>query len=262
MSSEEYSMSVEELALALSLSGDPQVGRDLLRIHLGEMEKVEVDACLHAAAHSLLARGWVTMTADLQFELSVEFASVVQAVNDADFSIQFRKASEEGEYLLTYHLFAKKIFEHATELGVVHHVRKVGGMEAIIQGGMDFFEMGNFQPFSTPACQVPFSLFEGLYQIDDPGEIGTRLTAAGMPDKTQKLLVKDWGQSVYHGGVMRVEYLNGGEPWSESGLLTLQTEKRLWLMRIEGTEEDAQLEIFPGTKKTFRSEVMQLIKHK
>jgi hypothetical protein len=259
MSKEDVRLSVEELALILSLSGEQEMGRLLIEAQLGEMQPEEIDSKLYTAAHSLLARGWINMTESLEFELSKRMELIFHVLTNAKFSLQYRRTFEDGEFTLTYHFFNHSIYEHAIEWGVVHQIKRVSGVEAIVQGGMDFFDMEQQKPFRAEELRLPYIEFEVISEMEGEDEIVSKLVSAGAPEKMGDLLAEDLLHTRFRGGILRIEYPEGEEPQSDFGLLTLQGPDRLWLLRIEDDHGEAMLNIMPGTKKAFREEVKSLI---
>jgi hypothetical protein len=259
MSLEKVRMSVEELALVLSLAGENEMGRFLIEAHLGEMQPQEIDTKLHTAAHSLLARGWINMTDKLEFELSGNMEKTIAVLVDAEFTLQYRRSFEEGEYLLSYHFYDNEFYKHSIEWGVVHQLSYAGSVEKVLQGGIDFFELDNQKPFRTEELRIPYNEFEEFSEIEEEDSIVNKLCAAGATEKMSDLLAEDLLHTRFRGGILRIEYPEGEEPKSDFGLLTLQGPDRLWLLRIEDDHGEAMLNIMPGSKKVFREEVKSLI---
>jgi hypothetical protein len=250
---------VEELALALSMKGQPIMAHNLLDYHLGPMEKEDVEARLYTAGHSLLARGWLTIDDEGETQIRDRLNDVVSILHESDFSIRFSRASKFEESILTYHFNGKKKLEHFIDMGVVHHIRRINGMEAVIEGAFTFFEADRLKKFSSPSFIVPYKLFEYLCGVEDINTIRKELEKAGIQENVIDYLAEDLAQSIYRGAIIRIEYPGDEIPQSSQGIFTLESMNRLWLLRPREEDNGLSVEVFPGTKKAIHDEVIRLV---
>ena len=68
-------------------------------------------------------------------------------------------------------LFRSGIFEHRLEQGVVHSITELEDAAAVVQGGLNFFEMAQLPTFSFPPLDVPGSLLDEIKDADDPKSV-------------------------------------------------------------------------------------------
>src|SRR5690349_63899 len=112
------SLSAEELALAMSMSGNPQTGKLLLVSSFGELAESEERSRLYAAGHSLFARDLVTLVAG-EAELTADLRRLLSVLNESDFSIQLLKQNG-GLDSIVYAVQGENIVEQVSKQGVAY----------------------------------------------------------------------------------------------------------------------------------------------
>ena len=259
MSTNEFFLSVEEVAMTLSIIGQPKEAHALMVAQLGKIGQEEARVRLLTAGHTLMARGYLSLDLEGRAHLSEPLARVVHVLAQADYTIRYNRSYRDADFSLAFHFDAENIFAHRLEQGVVHHITEVSNVEDVIQGGLGFFGIAEVPPFSCPIAEVSRELLDQIK--DDPAHavIHRRLTHAGVPAETCDLLAEDLSNTQYRGSVMRVEYDENNTPVSDRGLLVLRGPERLWLLRPIVREGEQYVTLLPGTRETFRREVTSLL---
>jgi len=259
MANDDFLLSVEEVALAMSIVGQPEMAHNLMAAQLGEMQQEEARARLLAAGHSLMARRWLTMDAQGTMHLAEPLGRVARVLSRADFSVRYSRSHRNADFSLSFHFGEGGIFAHRIEQGVVHHITEVQDTDAVIRGGLTFFEMAQVRPFTCPSAEIPYSLLDEIKDEEDTSSILRRLEETGVPEETRTLLAEDLRGVQYRGSILRVEYGEDNLPRSDHGLLVLRGPERLWLLRPLIWEGDLSVALLPGTEEAFRQEVAALL---
>jgi hypothetical protein len=258
MKNNDFLLSVEEIALAMSMVDKPDAAHGLMAMQLGDMSQEEARIRLMTAGHSLIARGFLSIDEEAMAHLAAPLARVARVLTGADYSIRCSRSYPEADIYLSFHFGEGGIFAHAVEQGVVHHVVELEGTDDVLEGGLAFFEMGEMTPFSCPSAEIPDSLLTEVKDEEDVTVVGNRLKQAGVAEETQVLLAEDLAKTLYRGSILRVEYDEDNQPISNRGLLVLRGQERLWFLRPSQTEGETMVTVLPGTEEVFRREATTL----
>ncbi|RLC73464.1 MAG: hypothetical protein DRJ03_26455 [Chloroflexi bacterium] len=259
MPTNDFFLSVEETAMAMSIVGQPEEAHSLMAAQLGEMGQEEAHIRLLTAGHSLIARGYLSMDTEGNMHLAEPIAHVARALSRADHTIRYSRSYRNVDLSLAFHFEKKGVFAHRIEQGVVHRITQVSSEEAVIQGGLDFFNLAEIHPFTCPITEISQGLLDQIK--DDPAYvvIHRRLTHARVPAETCDLLTEDLSNTQYRGSILRVEYDENNAPISDHGLLVLRGPERLWLLRPFVREGERYVTLLPGTEEAFRREIVTLL---
>jgi hypothetical protein len=259
MPNKNFSLSVEEVALVLSMMDRPNEAHNLMITQLGDMDQDEARARLLAAGNSMLARNWLILDQDGTMHLSEDVVPVAYILSDADFSIRYNRSHSNMDVSLSFHFREESIFAHGIEQGVVHHLREVENANDAIQGGESFFKLDQASPFTCSNSEVPYNLLEQIKDEEDFSSILKPLEKFGVPEETRTLLAEDLHEVQYRGSVLRVEYGEDNVPKSDEGLLVLRGPERLWLLRPFDRDGERYVTLLPGTEEVFRQEVSAIL---
>ncbi|MBN1266493.1 MAG: hypothetical protein JXA25_13435 [Anaerolineales bacterium] len=254
-----YRLSVEEWALALSLAGAGQQSEALLRTYLGELSDDMARERMHAAGHSLIARGLLDIDPEGAAPLDPDFMSCVKAMAAADYSLRFGRSNEAVDMFLTYHFKDGKLYEQALEYGVVIELTTIQDMKDVIQGGMDFYDVEKHAGFKAGPVQLPYAQLEDLTGVTDLDQLDAALKSAGVGEKERVLLKEDLAAARSRGSVLLVTYPGNTFPQSDHGFLTLEGPERMWLVSLEEVDGEMTATLKPGSRKTFEAEVSALL---
>lgn len=251
-------LSVEEMALAMSLAGMPETGKLFLYSAYGELSGEDESSRLYAAGHSLVARDLIYIV-EGRAELSHDMKRIFSILTESEYSIQYVK-QQEGLANLVYAVQGADIIEQASKQGVAYELTEVRDEEQIADGGIKFFGIGANATGQYPEASMPVSLLEELKAANaQPVEaIVGLLQTAGLPDQLSQPLAEDLHEPVYHGAVLRMDNANG-ELRSESGIFTLGGKDRSWLFPLFEKEGEVYVRVEPSSASTFKRELAQLM---
>jgi hypothetical protein len=124
-----YSLSMEEVSLALGMSGNPDLGSSMLREVYPELAPERADALLTAASHSMLARNLCRMGPEDTIEMDPDLKLAIEPLHHFD-------------YLLTLTLVYAD-----SQVGVILRVQRGGRFtsQLVKAGVVHVLESGNSQ---------------------------------------------------------------------------------------------------------------------
>ena len=133
----ELNISVEELAMSLSIAGSPAVAKGLLLSQVGKLSDDEERGRLRSAAHALLARDLVVIK-DSKPYLQDNLAALVEVMQKYDYSIRFARRVDSLEQVLAYYFSGRTILKHQNRDGVVQHFAYLPDTASPAYRGSDF----------------------------------------------------------------------------------------------------------------------------
>ena len=148
MSEGKIGLSFEELALVFSLMGYPQRAHELLLAHLNPLEPEEADARLHAAGHSLIARGLLSLDDEGQMRLDETLQKLTRGLVDCEFTIRFvneKTLAQVDQRTFVVFLVAVNLVGIDDEyIGIFRYIIKYSIGLATIQRG--YYQINTAQP--------------------------------------------------------------------------------------------------------------------
>ncbi len=259
MNTDDFILSVEEIALVMSIIGQPQMAHDIMVAQLGAMQKEEAHIRLLTAGHSLLARKWLDIDAEGKMSLVEPLMSWGQILVHADFSIRYSRSSRQADYSFTHHFKENRVLTHIIEQGLLHHITQVSDRKTLLQEGKEFFEVGQTDFVDCPEIEIPQNVLNEIKDEKSKSNIVEKLKSINIPSHLQSVLVEDLSQVRYRGSILRVEYGEEKAPFSERGLLVLRGPSRLWLLRSLKRIEQNFLVLLPGSEPKFEEEIRKLL---
>lgn len=232
------SLSVEELALSVSLMGYPEDAATLLQAQFGEISSEKAQHYLEAASHSLLARGWAIQE-NGSLTLSPILQDVIQSLMVTQFSLQLQKRPRRGSPVsLTFHFGPVDVLVHSLSYDVVHQFYRIVP-EDVLPAGWAFFEIpreqweqeGNFGP-------IPATTFRALYKAKTLAEREAIMEKANLPSEIRRMLLEDLAQAHYRGLITLLEYDEQRRPFANQGAFVLQGPNRTWMFASDVHQED------------------------
>lgn len=253
-----FRLSVEEMALAINLTGQPEVAKTVMESQLGVLSQESARERLLAAGHSLMARNLLEMDVNGDMYLEDSLAYIAQVLSHTDLSLRYHRSYSDADILLTFHFKQGNIFEHRIEKGVVHQITKMEDENSVVQGGLVFFELGKTNSFDCQPIDIPYDVLDNL-KSENSSSILYYLAKVGITEGTRMLLAEDLSEVQYRGSVLRIEYGENNVPQSNEGLLVLRGPERLWLLRPFVREGERYVTLLPGTEEAFRREIVALL---
>ena len=233
-------LSVEELALVLSLQGKAQAGYDLLISQLGNrLDTHQAQERLVAASHTLIARGLAAVDATGSIHLMDSVVFVGNLLTEPDFSVRFMRADLSSQHTLTFHVRGSDIFQHEVEQGVAHSFSSIDDFTSILQSCREFFDLPKEIPHPEDVYVYPIQLIEYINNRawDKLEGCLAENSRASLNFHTQ--LLEDIRHPAYRGNVMNITYRPDNSAVSEDGFLLLGGKERAWiLIPTRGTDAD------------------------
>lgn len=255
----EFLLSVEELALAFSALGQPQMAHDVMVAQLGNMSADEAHARLKTAGHSLLARGWLTLDAEARLHLASNLERAVAALVHPVFSLRYHRSQPRGEWSAAFHFLNGAIIAHRVEQGVLHHLVELHDPAAVIQQGVEFFDLAQAPVFAAPSNRLSGDILVALKEMDAATLERQLQSQPSLSNVARQWLSEDLLSTRFRGSALRVVYTADHAPTSERGLLLLAGPQRVWLFRFDGPDAAAPVEVMPGTAAQFALEIQSLL---
>jgi len=268
----DYTLSVEELAMAFSMVNRADLGKAVLFETFGKLSQQAIEERLKAASHSLLARkyakigerGFAVLSDDVQSALSqiIRFRGILQVViND----------NEEVALMMNVHLGLREIFTcHWVEQGVVHHI--ISGtntrLPALITQLVSIPQ--SILPSYTSQIQkgkysIPMETFAELPEMG--GEKGLQeLIKTGLPQQLAEAFLDDLVQPKKRGSVSYIEVDSENVDKraldeAVAGLFFL-IGKFGWMLTFSKKEKSQTGTIFPASEEILEENVIQLLDKK
>jgi len=224
-------LSVEELALVLSLQGKAQAGYDLLTFQLGNRLDIhQAQERLVAASHTLIARGLAAVDVTGTIHLMDSVALVGNLMTEPDFSVRFMRADLNSQHTFTFHVRGSDIFQHEVEQGVAHSFSHIDDFASILQSCREFFDLSRETLHPADAHIYPIQLIEYVnVRAWDKVERCLTENSESSPNP-QTRLIEDMRHPVYRGNVMNITYGSDNSAVSEDGFLLLGGKEWVWIL--------------------------------
>jgi len=258
-----YQVSVEELALALSIQGKPEAASGLLQATFGTLTPDDQRGRLLAAGASLAARSLLAVQDTEKPMLDPGFCRLVAPLLAPRFSIKYDKATSATLDTVACH-FAREdglVVEQTVRQGVVHTLTEIDA-PTLIEHALRIFSIPAGAPTQAKRVRMPRAVFDDARSRAalQPTTAESLFHEAGLPAKAALELVEDLANNKYQGSVMRIDYDKEGQPVSDRGFLTLQSRRRAWILAVSVKEDEATISPYPATAESFRREVEGLLR--
>ena len=253
-------LGTEEVALALTLIGEPQIAQETLVAQFGDdLTQEEVQTRLLTAGHSLMARDYLTVDSEGKIHLDAEVSEVADILAHADYSVRFERAYSNADLMLTFHFKDGRIFGHALEQGLVHNITRLESIEPILTAGVEFFQIRGDHPFPVPPFSLQESVIDSLTGASNEDEIVKLLKTFDTDPDIAKLLAEDLAAPDYRGGVLKVLYDSDRRAFSDEGFLILAGAYRKWLLQPMEGETSTEFEVSLCSSEIFTYALRNLI---
>lgn len=254
-------LSIEELAYAMGVLGGIDTAIGFLLGTLGQRPRLEVEGRLLAAAHSLVARGYLAFDVTTSSSwLTDSLAKLVQPIVRNHHILRLSRTKGGEEDIAT--LYASNegmVFQHL-QRGVVSRLLFLADAVDARDQCLLFFDLTNgTEAFSEPLGTIAANTIDILRR--SASERSLEATAAELAshglEPTQALrLAEDLRHDMGRGSIVRLES-QGEEVVSQRGMLILKGDHRNWLFEISPAEEEV-LHVYLGTPAVFDILFMRL----
>jgi hypothetical protein len=280
-------LSVEEVAYAMGLVGEPAAARGFLVSLLGDLEEPEMEGHLYAASHSLMARGLLHLNvAERTQRLDESLASMVDTVLHYDFSVQCSRSAGPAETTPPLVLFfaGRRIVGQTLDAGVISSLEEISDeAEAAARCGAFYGapDLGNESPELLGA--IPVAVLDRAAEIPAPQleELHNWLIEAGLPGEIAAGLAEDLRAQEYRGSIIRIDRTDrtdrtdgidgidgidgtdgreadAGGALSSAGLLLLRSARRLWVMELV-SGDPLRLSVYRGGRGLLNASLLRLL---
>lgn len=248
-------LSLEEVAVVLSLLGYPEVAKGLLVTQLGEISADEERGRLLAANHSLLAKNILYLQGD-KIRMEPPYAQLLGFLTTNDYALRGTiRQIGQPEQILNFYARGERLVEHRITHGVVHTFREVSDVEKALDACISFLGMESDAPFAAASFTLTNAQIEEARSLAaEQAEIAFNyLHELGAPKESARLFAEDLGQQKMRAAVLRVNVNMATGLTSDYGYLTLGgASGRYWLMDINALNGTSMLVVQPMTKALTR----------
>ncbi|GIL15517.1 MAG: hypothetical protein BroJett039_06900 [Chloroflexota bacterium] len=252
-------LSIEEVALVLSIHGSPDAAKLMLLASFGELSPDEEKGRLLAAGHSLMARGFLNLNSG-KSELAPPMSELVSAMNTYQIALRMESKSTETDVTITFFIHGNQIIQQSVEQGVVYRFDQVQEQSTIIQKGVRFFNLTKGVNGINSEPLIPFRILEQAREESlEVSAIAAKLKNEGVPERLCNLLAEDIKNLRTRGAVLRIDNKENNLI-SDHGFLTLTGESRTWLFPISLLGEERMIRVVTGTPSRFGREIDQLLR--
>lgn len=248
-------LSIEEMAYIFGWLGGEQEAAEFLKPLLGEVDPKELKGRLLAAAHSLLARGWLVMEGE-EKSLNPAVQTLIGSVLQSQYSLRFSKIAQGEETTTTFFFWGPFIVEYRLEYGVVCHLEVIPHRDSLFQRSVQFMEI----PEGNETFALGTLSANALQDARAQAEIGKREEAVEILEKgglsaVACPLAEDMASARWRGYVLKLRPASESVV-SEEGFLVFRGPQRMWLFEIRGPSD---LTLLPGNHKTFQMLLQKLV---
>lgn len=251
-------IAIEELAMATSLAGKPEIAKGLLYSAFGEVTPDEEQGRLLAAGHALMSRGLLTVR-DGQSRLEDNFNYMVGIVADPETVMNYNLTTEGEDRTLAYYVRGKEVIEQSVEQGVVYALGVAQDPAQVVEGGLAFFDIVSKrgEGESYPEATVPMSVLDRAREASN-GALSGIFQEAGVPEPVAHWLAEDFGRTEARGAVMLIK-TRQGQLTSNEGVLLMKSAKRTWLFPIFLQDGIPHARLVVGNAQNFKREIKRLL---
>lgn len=254
-------LSLEELAVSLSMLGNPALGKGILVSELGQISSEEERGRLSAATHTLMAKEILSLK-EKKLTPAASFLNLITPLINCDFSIRCsRTAENELDQVLLFYFRQSLIVKHEIQHSVIHELTEVTNTEQVIKDTSLFFELDNLKPFSVATQKLTQTQLENArkYSAESVNKTKSYLLVQGFPDIFSQWFAEDLHEAEYRGSTMRVETSPRNELVSDVGFMLLKgTSGRLWFLEIIPKSDKPYVNLNPLSMSVF-TETLQTL---
>ncbi len=258
MSTSVWRLTVEEIALLMSLRKQPELAQELLQAQLGPLTKENVEGRLYAAGHTLIARDELAVAVDGSIHIGEEMTLLTQILLDAPHSLRYTRSYRNADLLLTYHFYQGVIYEHRLVQGVVHEIEAVADSDKAVASGIQFFGLDDANMGASLPVEIDAEVWNELSAQKDYPQLVGALRSLGTLNGNSEWLAADLLSASYRGTVLWVAYTQDKQPVSDHGFLMLGAPQRTWLIEPKQLEAGAVMQLQQCSASLFAMKVKQL----
>lgn len=255
MDTDELILSVEEVAFAIGVLGGSETATGFLLGILGQRPQVEMEGRLLAAAHGLVARGYLEFDASLRsYWLLEPLQSIITPLVQSEYSLRCSRVQNGQESIATLYVSTTGAVLYQLYKSVASSLRLLSTMDQALKMCWNYLQLADtLDEKSEVLATISEDLLDSLRQesqIRTVAETAGRLVSQGLADDRAEQLAQDLHTERARSSIVRLNEI-GDEVVSNHGFLILKGDQRNWFFRIDPIEP-TKLHIFPGTLPIFQ----------
>lgn len=250
------SLSADETALVFSLINQAEMGKSILQSTYGKISSSAVEEKLTTASHSLLARGFASITqkgtVSLQNNIESAFYPLVKFYNILQVTINSNQ--EDGPEIINIYLGRQKNFTALrTRMGVVYEFT-YGNLDHLAQLVNDWLGLpqnnDQYEELSKSDLKISMLVFAKLDSMSSL-QSAEKLQKIGFSKRLADALLKDVQSPHKRGSVMLTEmtsenYQTKNIDEGGAGFLYLAGKVSCWLLTFTEANDNTVLRVIPG----------------
>jgi len=262
-----FSLSVEELAMALAMINRPDLGQMVLKEIYDNLTIEQIDSRMTAASHSLLAHGYCGFTDELKPRLDskLEQALVTLAIYDITFQLGIVKGGRSIN--ANIHVKNGKAFtSHSVQAGIIHLLEH--GVERLLESYLlDILEdYGDEVKLTIPSgLKISMkALSAAAKRADDKSNPIEALQTSLEDSKIGQALAEDISNQVSRVTLIRINAKSGIDDKEllvapKQVVLLLKSKIRTWYFEFESPDDEATALVELVTRKDFSKKLLKFI---
>lgn len=258
----ELRLSLEELALILSLLGYAEAAKLSLTEYLGDPGSDELRGRMLAAGNSLLARG-ILGAVDDQLQMEPAYADLLQPIIHHDYVVRCNLMRTGQEEMLTsYYRRADQIAVLRPYYGIYSTIARMANEAAVADDCLAFFLPSDLIPFPAQPFTLPVDPAQGaeILNATDADYSQSYLEGIGASPETAARFAADAAQQVKRGIALRLRAGPGDEVLADRGyVLFTAISGRTWLLTVNEVDGGASVIVRPATRDLIRRETLTLL---
>ena len=257
-----WSLSIEEMAVGLSLLGRPELARTLLSNQYGEIGADDERGRLMAANNTLCVRGWLTIDGNGRPHLDPQLRQALEAVVRQDYLLRCSRNSGGKEEVLAYYVTPEITVEHSIGMsGVAHHLA-IADAGRIVEKVTEFLGAGDDPlPAITPATFSHAVLTEASNDATQSAAAAqATLNRGGVAEPMAGWFAEDLFANDYRASLLRVDMDAQGAAIADRGFLALRGRGgRVWLLRVILENNNANIVATLANREVIQTAVRELL---
>lgn len=257
-------LSVEEMAYLIGMAGGSQQAGAFLRLVTGDLDPGELQGRLLAAAHSLLARGWLRLDERQQKHVASELQGYLDHLLNSDYSLRFSKIVQGQEQIVTIFVRGSSFLGEYLEHGVVICLEWIPDQEEVVERACAFLEFASAISHDVVGGReirdIRADVLQKSRELAEQGktyEAFELLVRAGLDQVLAEELIAEMAQALWRATALKLRPI-AERVVSESGFLLLRGAHHTWIFEVL-SQEPPMIRILPGDRKTFRSLVSKMM---
>lgn len=255
----EYSFSVEEFAVIMSVAGRADEAKGLLTSQLGMLSSEEERGRLLSANHSLLARNLLSIR-DSQVQVDTDVSELMEKLFMSTSLCRFGRTGKFGEDVLTYYYVSDGLLEHAMSDGVVHRFRFPIPIKDVDNRVWSFFSPVSAARKEDLSLELPIGFitefdFSNLRTFAKVIEIITKNSAQ---TRAAEAFAEDLANGSWRGSMIWIDHEFEDRTFGR-GSFCFQGPTHLWLINFVGKSEPPKLRAYQVNMKEFRKHIRSIV---